>query len=278
MSSTPSNQGTSGKAIASLVLGILSIFCIPLLPALGGLLFGFLGLQDIKNGRASGKGIAIAGLVTSSVGIVTSLLVIGLFVATFYVRGAANRVKSQNTLKQLGLAVHMYNDTFQTFPSPNIGAQPGQQELSWRVAMLPYIEEQGAYSQFDQGAAWDSPRNQPLSRAMPQFYAHPEQDLATRSQMTHYQAVVGPTAFFERDKPHHIADCKRGLTNTIMIVEAGEPVIWSKPQDVNYSDSQPLPKLGVSSSGFNVLFADGHVQFFPKGTDEKVIRELVKRD
>jgi hypothetical protein len=277
MSSTPSNQGTSGKAIASLVLGILSLICIPVLPAIGGLVLGFVGLSDIKRGRSGGKGIAIAGVVTSSLGLVFGLCIGGLILATGGIRSAANRAKSHNNMRQLGLAMHNYHSTYDSFPPANLGSQPGRPQLSWRVAVLPYVEEDFLYRRFDQNAGWDAPQNKPFAQSMPRLFVHPEQELPTRSERTHYQVVVGPDTLFEAGSPHRISEAIRGTSNTIMMVEATEPVIWSKPQDVNYSESQPLPKFGVTSRGFNVVLADGSVIYFDKGTDEKVIRDMLKR-
>src|SRR5690242_7472396 len=90
---------TSGKAIASLICGLL--FCIPILPSILAIIFGALGLRDIgrSRGRLSGQGLAISGLVLGSVGLVVItplLLLVLLLPAVQKVREAANRHQSAN--------------------------------------------------------------------------------------------------------------------------------------------------------------------------------------
>jgi hypothetical protein len=58
---------TSGKAIASLVLGLSGLLCG--IAAIVGLIFGIVALNDIKKsgGRLEGRGLATAGIVVSAV-------------------------------------------------------------------------------------------------------------------------------------------------------------------------------------------------------------------
>ncbi|WP_240376279.1 DUF4190 domain-containing protein [Bacillus piscicola] len=80
---------TNGKAITSLVLGILSVVCIFLIfflsPLFGivGLIFGIMAMKEVKRTGQSGRGMAIAGIVCSSTGIMLSLFLIILFVIGF---------------------------------------------------------------------------------------------------------------------------------------------------------------------------------------------------
>ena len=64
-----------------------------------------------------------------------------------------------------------------------------------------------------------------------------------------------------------------------MIVEAGEPVPWTKPDDLPYDAKMPLPKLGrLSDDGFFAAFTvqGARVQFIPKSTTEKKLRSMIQ--
>jgi hypothetical protein len=64
-----------------------------------------------------------------------------------------------------------------------------------------------------------------------------------------------------------------------MIVEAGEPVIWTKPDDLAYDPKKPLPRLGrLSDKGFHAAFTflGDRVQFIPRSTPEKELRSLIQ--
>jgi hypothetical protein len=64
-----------------------------------------------------------------------------------------------------------------------------------------------------------------------------------------------------------------GTANTIIVVEAGTPVVWTKPDDVPYDAKKPLPKLGGQfPSVINVLAADGRAWALPRRVDEQSLR------
>ena len=94
-------------------------------------------------------------------------------------------------------------------PGPPITDKQGKPLLSWRVAILPYIEQQGLYQKFKLDEPWDSPHNQALLKEMPSTYVCP-----SRAQVepftTTYQVFTGKGAVRERpgheDRRHHRRD------------------------------------------------------------------------
>src|SRR3954467_15200883 len=59
----------------------------------------------------------------------------------------AGRMQSANNLKQIGVAMHSFHDANNGFPAAAILDAKGKPLLSWRVAILPYIEEENLYRQ-----------------------------------------------------------------------------------------------------------------------------------
>jgi RNA polymerase sigma factor (sigma-70 family) len=84
--------------------------------------------------------------------------------------GQQSRIDSRNNLKQIALAVHSYSDTYGVLPS-DITDDEGQPLLSWRVALLPFLEQGDLYRQFKLDEAWDSPHNIKLLARMPKVYS-----------------------------------------------------------------------------------------------------------
>jgi hypothetical protein len=93
---------------------------------------------------------------------------------------------------------------------------------------------------------------------------------------TYYQVFTGPGALFEDEAGPKFLDFKDGTSNTLLVAEAGSPVPWTKPEDISFDRTKPLPKLGRQfDDGFHVAFADGSVWFLNKESDPQVLRALI---
>src|SRR5262249_40256468 len=110
----------------------------------------------------------------------------------------AVRAQSANNLKQIGLALHNYHDTMGNFPPAAIVDEQGNRLLSWRVAILPYIEQVELYKQFKLDEPWDSDHNKKLIAKMPKTYALPNK--MSKPGETHYRVFVGNGALFDWDQ------------------------------------------------------------------------------
>src|SRR5262245_52729538 len=137
----PTPTGTSGKAVMSLVLGVLSP-CASILTGVPAIILGLLSLRDIRRsgGRLGGQGLAIAGIVVGIVGILLSLPAVLLVPAVLKVRDAATRVQSSNNLKMIGIGMHNYHSNWGRFPPAVVYDGQGKPLYSWRVLLLPYVE------------------------------------------------------------------------------------------------------------------------------------------
>jgi hypothetical protein len=270
---------TSGKATAALVLGLLS-FCFGILAALPAVILGIVALVEISRsrGRLGGKGTAIAGLILGCVGLV--VVPVMLVFAVQRVRESAANIKSQNNLKQMGIAMHNYNDVNghlpEAMPDPRL---KGKSNLSWRVELLPYVEEAGLYNQFRHNEPWDSPHNKTYLTIMPRVFAHPNHPDENAQGLTYYRVFVGPHTPFP---PGQLSSIPRsfpdGTSNTILIIEAGDPVPWTKPDELVYDPNKPLPRLGGHfRQGTNAALADGSVVplHIGNGLSERTLRYAI---
>jgi RNA polymerase sigma factor (sigma-70 family) len=84
----------------------------------------------------------------------------------------AQRARSMNNLKQILLAMHNYHDANGNMPH-DITDKDGKPMLSWRVAILPYIEQDNLFKQFKLDEPWDSDHNKKLLALMPSTYRTP---------------------------------------------------------------------------------------------------------
>lgn len=191
-------------------------------------------------------------------------------------RMAAGRAQSMNNLKQMALAMHNYLDTNRTFPAAASHDANGRPLLSWRVYILPYIEQDALFRQFHLDEPWDSAHNKQLIARMPTTYHSPEQGKLEPGKTT-YLAPVGPKTIFGGKKGMPIQKITDGTSNTIMILESDDSraVYWTQPEDYRIDPNNPLAGLiRPSAAGFNAAFADGSVHLLPANINPATLRAL----
>ncbi len=177
------------------------------------------------------------------------------------VRGAAARMSSSNNLHQIAIAMHNHHDQIGTMPPAAICDKKGKKLLSWRVAILPYIEEQVLYSKFKLDEPWDSENNKPLIEKMPKIYADPRAE--AKPGETYYKVFVGKNAGFDWVKGRTIVSITDGTSNTIMAFAGGDPVTWTKPDDFEFDptdEKAKRPELVKPFDDLLVAMFDGSVR------------------
>jgi prepilin-type processing-associated H-X9-DG protein len=209
----------------------------------------------------------------------SAVLVALLLPAVQSAREAARRAQCTNNLKRIGLALHNCHDANNAFPRPTITDKQGKPLLSWRVAILPYLDQNGLYGRFKLDEPWNSPHNQALLKEMPLTYACPSR-ARVEPFTTNYQVFTGNGALFESGRDVSIADITDGTSSTLMVVEADKDVPWTKPDDLAFDPGPTSSLSGAGSShplGFNGLLADGSVRFFKSTIRPSLIRSMITR-
>jgi len=203
-----------------------------------------------------------------TIGVMTGLLLPAVQSA----RQAARRMSSSNNVKQIMLAMFNFESAYRKFPDRVTRDKAGAPLLSWRVAILPYIEQNNLYQQFHLDEPWDSPHNITLLERMPQTYANPQVEVAPG--YTVYLAPVGKNAGW-LDKNMRLSAITDGTSNTIALTEVAPhlAVPWTAPDDLDIDENPGTSWMG--DRGANVGMFDGSVRWISAELAEDVLRALM---
>lgn len=262
---TPSAEKPNGLATAGFVLGLLALCTGPCtgIPALicGGIALG-------KPGR---RNFAMIGVVLGGLGTLLSIpIAIGLLLpAVQKVREAAARQKDMLNLKITALGALQFENSYDKLP-------PAEENVSWRVHILPYMEQSALRQQFNMNEPWDGPTNKRLANQQIREYVSLSDPPGTVD--THYRVFVGPKTLYPVNSlPVKPTEVKDGLSNTIFAVESRDAVPWPQPKELQYDPNGPLPPLGFAHrKGFLVVMLDGSVQFVSDKVSPDRLRNAIE--
>ena len=192
------------------------------------------------------------------------------------------READANNLKQIGLALHNFHAVYGHFPAPITYGKDGKGGVphSWRIDLLPFMEQTALYNEYRFDEPWDSEHNLKLSNIIPVCYMS-----VSKGTASPFCVLTGTpeecekelfSTMFTTKKGIKLSDVTDGLANTIMVIEMENNEPWSKPVDIVYSPDKPLPKFGgLTPKGYHALFADGSVRFLSESIEEKLLRALI---
>lgn len=227
---------------------------------------------------------------TSTVVVVLAIVAIGGFVgigclvalllpAVQAARSAARTVQSTNNLKQMGLAMHNYHDTYGELPPAVVRDANGKPLYSGRVLLLPFMEQALLYERWQKDKAWDSPENSALAATDLKIFTDPNAPSQSPGK-TDYLFLTGPGTCFDPTfkgpmKFQHIAD---GTSNTIWIISVkGSTTRWAEPKEIDISQ-QSVSTDSYTPRGIGALFADGSVRHIPKDANPLYFQKAATRN
>ena len=129
---------------------------------------------------------------------VIAILVGMLLPAVSSARKAARCTQSMNNMRQLMLAMLNHESAAGAFPARAIFDKQAKPLLSWRVQMLPYLDQAALYKQFHMDEPWDSEHNRKLIPLMPAEFRNPSGNAGQGK--TQYLGVSGKGLMFEGSK------------------------------------------------------------------------------
>lgn len=173
--------------------------------------------------------------------------------------GSPRPLECRNNLKQLGLALHNYHDVWGSFPLAIVADESGTPMHSWRVLLLPYLDQQELYAKYRFDEPWDGPNNRKLQHELDDLYGAvfqcPTKRDGPRRSTTDYVAVLGPTTFWPDSQPRSLHDFGSSYAKTILLVELRDSNIhWMEPRDITLEEL--LQRLSSQGDGAEPL---GHV-------------------
>lgn len=230
---------------------------------------------------SSGIGVVVIVLIVMGVLLVGGVLICAvgtalLLPAVGAAREAARRTTSANNLKQIGLGLHNYHDTFKRLPYAVMADENGKPRHSWRTAILPFCEQVPVYDQIDFKRAWNESPNTALS-AIPIPYMMSPLDTDSPPNHTSYLAISGPEAGFDPSRQLTLADMVDGTSNTIAVIEVpNSGVIWMEPRDISIDEA--VQRIKSSTRPVNALMMDGSVQPISPDVPPDKLRAMMTRN
>lgn len=178
---------------------------------------------------------------------------------------AAKRSICKNNLKHIGLALQNYHETYGRLPPQYTVNQSGRRLLSWRVLILPYLDQMPLYRVFDLDSAWNEAQNRPLSEEWLVAYQCPAG--GSDAPITNYLAVTESPAWNGSGgvTVEHLGAEEADIPLVVEVSRTDIP--WAKPADISaaaktignvHAQRMFSPKIRYA----NVLFLDGHVESF----------------
>ncbi|TWU56276.1 protein kinase domain-containing protein [Rubripirellula reticaptiva] len=193
---------------------------------------------------------------------------------------AQHQTESNNHLKRLALGFHNFNAVYRKFPASASTGREGSlgvdnesqiQPFSWRVAILPFIEQQQLYEQYRFDEPWDSEANLKLLDQMPDVYRSPTAPADQPAGHTNYQGIANGTGAMGTTDGLKLRDIRDGTSNTLLIMETESSIPWTKPQDLD-----GIPEF-TNDAVLRYALADGSVQtMHPIDMDK--LKSLITRD
>jgi hypothetical protein len=178
-----------------------------------------------------------------------------------------------NNLRNLALAVLNYHDFYHRIPPAVVIGPDGKTPHSWRVELLPFVSEGALYRKYHMDEPWDSPANKQILEQMPAVFRSPYDDPKSLNSGCYF--LAGP----DTAAGATLREITDGLSNTFLFVTAKRNIPWTKPEDIPFDSTQPVPTLGGFVPGeFAAAMCDGSAHRFQIDRVQNQLKWLIMRN
>lgn len=195
-------------------------------------------------------------------------------------RESARRMQCSNNLKQIGVALVLYEEKYGALPPAHTVDAEGKPLHSWRTLILPFMEQTPLYEKIDLSKPWDDPANKVAFDAIVPAYSCPS---ATSTPIeTTYMAVAVPGGCFRPTEPRKLSEITDDHNWTVMVMEvdANQAVHWMSPTDsldLAFLNQEAGPNLS-HYRGIHAVFVTGQVRYLSAGLKPEAMRALITID
>jgi len=148
----------------------------------------------------------------------------------------SKRLICQNRLRNIALALENYHEEYGSYPPAWVPDEQGKPLYSWRVLILPYLDNRPLYSAYNLDEPWDSPHNMQYSEADLSFFRCPMNELGAGT--TNFVAVITTTGPWRGSEPVSKAELANSEDAVLLVEQHGERINWAEPREL---DLKTLP-------------------------------------
>ena len=170
-------------------------------------------------------------------------------------------------LQRIGEAMRAYHKDYGSYPPAYVADSNGRPMHSWRVLLLPYLDETDLHARYDFNKPWDE-QDLEIESRIPGVYTSPADGTSGDEGHTSFVVIVGRRTLFPGAGTTRSTQVRDGLSGTIMVVERHNSEIpWHQPNDLRSEKMQFQvngrgPEVASNHAGGAwVLMADGKTCF-----------------
>ncbi len=194
------------------------------------------------------------------------------------------RTASMRNIERIAEALNAYALVHKSYPPPYTVDTSGRRMHSWRVLILPFLDQDDAYDSFNMDEPWDSAQNMQYAfSSMPNVYRHPSYQVNAGFNESAYYLVTGDGTLFPSKGPLGPDQVIDDPLKTILVLEASAPLtsgVWTEPIDIDFATVQGIGGTqnnvgGLLDDGMVVATIDERGHFIPDTLPLSTLKALI---